>query len=162
MKTEDTLDNPDGQNTLDAGDYETFANYIVKFIQNYEAEGVPITAIAPQNEPSSGQGGATAYPGMDFPESDEAQFITQNLAPALQTAGLQPEDLRQRSELELRRLRQRTRLRAGGRRSGGDLLALLLRLANCDDPAACGHARAWTSSSTSAPPRSGGSGPQSS
>ena len=88
MKTEDTLDNPDGQNTLDGGDYETFANYIVKFIQNYEAEGVPITAIAPQNEPSSGQGGATAYPGMDFPESDEAQFITQNLAPALQTAGL--------------------------------------------------------------------------
>lgn len=90
MKTESTLDNPDGQNMLQTANYGTFANYIVKFIQAYQAQGVPITAIAPQNEPSSGQGGATAYPGMDFPESDEAQFITQNLAPALQSAGLQP------------------------------------------------------------------------
>ncbi len=90
MKTESTLDNPDGQNTLQPANYGTFANYIVKFIQAYQAQGVPITAIAPQNEPSSGQGGATNYPGMDFPESDEAQFITQDLAPALQTAGLNP------------------------------------------------------------------------
>jgi glucosylceramidase len=90
MKTESTLDNPDGQNMLLTGDYGTFANYIVKFIQAYQAQGVPISAIAPQNEPSSGTGGATAYPGMDFPESDEAQFITHNLAPALQGAGLHP------------------------------------------------------------------------
>ena len=88
MKTESTLDNPDGQNTLDAGDYETFANYIVKFIQDYEAEGVPITAIAPQNEPSSGQGGATNYPGMEFPATHEGQFIADDLTPALQAAGL--------------------------------------------------------------------------
>jgi glucosylceramidase len=87
MKSEDTLDNPDGQNTLLTADYGTFANYIVKFIQAYQSEGVPITAIAPENEPSSGQV-ATDYPGMTFPESDEAQFITQNLAPALQAAGL--------------------------------------------------------------------------
>jgi glucosylceramidase len=88
MKTEGTLDNPDGQNTLQTVNYETFANYIVKFIQAYQAQGVPITAIAPQNEPSSGQGGATNYPGMEFPASDESQFIAQNLAPALQVAGL--------------------------------------------------------------------------
>ena len=88
MKTESTLDNPDGQNTLDAWDYETFANYIVKFIQDYEAEGVPITAIAPQNEPSSGQGGATNYPGMEFPATHEGQFIADDLTPALQAAGL--------------------------------------------------------------------------
>ena len=88
MKTESTLDNPDGQNTLDGGDYETFANYIVKFIQDYEAQGVPITAIAPQNEPSSGQGGATNYPGMEFPATNEGQFIADDLAPALQAAGL--------------------------------------------------------------------------
>jgi glucosylceramidase len=89
MKTENTLDNPDGQNALQPQNYGTFANYIVKFIQAYEGEGVPITAIAPQNEPSSGQGGATNYPGMEFPESDEAQFIAQNLVPALHEAGLQ-------------------------------------------------------------------------
>ena len=87
LKTESTLDNPDGDNMLQPANYGTFANYIVKFIQAYEGEGVPITAIAPENEPSSGQV-ATNYPGMTFPEPDEAQFISQNLAPALQGAGL--------------------------------------------------------------------------
>jgi glucosylceramidase len=90
MKTENTLDNPDGQNTLQPANYGTFANYIVKFIQAYQAQGVPITAIAPQNEPSSGTGGATNYPGMELPASEEGQFIAQNLAPALHAAGLDP------------------------------------------------------------------------
>jgi len=90
MKTENTLDNPDGQNTLQPQEYGTFANYIVKFIQDYEAEGVPITAIAPQNEPSSGQGGVTNYPGMELTAPEEAQFIAQNLVPALRGAGLSP------------------------------------------------------------------------
>ncbi len=49
---------------------------------------MPITAIAPQNEPSSGQGGATNYPGMEFPATNEGQFIADDLAPALQAAGL--------------------------------------------------------------------------
>jgi glucosylceramidase len=89
MKTENTLDNPDADNTLDSSDYGTFAQYLVKFIQAYQNQGVPITAIAPENEPSSGQV-ATNYPGMTWPESSEAQFIAQNLAPALQAAGLHP------------------------------------------------------------------------
>jgi glucosylceramidase len=69
--------------------YETFANYLVKFIQAYQGQGVPITALAPENEPSSGQV-ATNYPGMTLTEPEEAQFIAQNLAPALQAAGLHP------------------------------------------------------------------------
>ena len=90
MKSENSLDDSDGNNTLLSSAsccYQSFANYIVKFIQAYQSEGVPITAIAPENEPSSGQVG-TNYPGMDFPEPAEAQFIAQNLAPALQAAGL--------------------------------------------------------------------------
>jgi len=87
MKTEDTLDNPDGQNALQSQYYGTFAKYIVKFIQAYQNEGVPITAIAPENEPSSGQV-ATQYPGMTMTEPDEAAFIAQDLSPALQAAGL--------------------------------------------------------------------------
>jgi glucosylceramidase len=89
MKSNDSLDNPSGNGTLLTSDYGPFANYIVKFIQAYQSEGVPIAAIAPENEPSSGQVG-TNYPGMTFPEPDEAQFIAQNLAPALQDAGLHP------------------------------------------------------------------------
>jgi glucosylceramidase len=88
MKSNDSLDNPGASGTLLPSDYGPFANYLVKFIQAYENEGVPIAAIAPENEPSSGQVG-TNYPGMTFPESDEAQFVSQNLAPALQAAGLQ-------------------------------------------------------------------------
>jgi glucosylceramidase len=89
MKTENSLDNSDANNTLQLANYGTFANYLVKFIQAYQSEGVPITAIAPENEPSSGQV-ATNYPGMTLTEPEEAQFIAQNLAPALQAAGLSP------------------------------------------------------------------------
>ena len=89
MKSNDSLDNPDGNATLLSPYYDTFAGYFVKFIQAYQSEGVPITAIAPENEPSLGQF-ATDYPGMTFPEPDEAQFIEQNLVPALQAAGLHP------------------------------------------------------------------------
>jgi len=89
MKSNDSLENPDGNATLLPSYYDTFANYFVKFIQAYQSEGVPITAIAPVNEPSTGHF-ATDYPGMTFPEPDEAQFIAQNLTPALQAAGLHP------------------------------------------------------------------------
>jgi glucosylceramidase len=89
MKSNDSLDNPGANGTLLSSDYGPFANYIVKFIQAYQSAGVPIAAIAPENEPSSGQVG-TNYPGMTFPEPNEAQFISQNLAPALQAAGLHP------------------------------------------------------------------------
>jgi glucosylceramidase len=88
MKSNDSLDNPNATGDLLASDYGVFAKYLVKFIQAYQSEGVPITAIAPANEPTSGQGAGTQYPGMDFPEPDEAQFVAQNLAPALQAAGL--------------------------------------------------------------------------
>lgn len=89
MKSNDSLGNPSGNGTLLSSDYGAFADYLVKFIQAYQSEGVPIAAIAPENEPSSGQVG-TNYPGMTFPEPSEAQFIAQNLAPALQAAGLRP------------------------------------------------------------------------
>jgi O-glycosyl hydrolase len=88
MKSENSLDNADANNTLEPAYYGTFANYLVEFIQAYEGEGVPIAAIAPENEPSSGQVG-TNYPGMTFPAADEAQFIAQDLAPALRARGLQ-------------------------------------------------------------------------
>ena len=89
MKSNNALGNPNGDATLDSQYYATFAQYFVKFIQQYQAEGIPIDAIAPENEPSSGQVG-TNYPGMTFPAGDEAQFIAQNLAPALAGAGLHP------------------------------------------------------------------------
>ena len=54
---------------------------------------------------------ARDYPGLTLPEPDEAQFIAQDLAPALAQRRTAPEDLRQRPELGLDRLRQGARVR---------------------------------------------------
>jgi glucosylceramidase len=89
MKSNDALGNPNGQATLLPSAYAPLAQYFVKFIQAYQSNGVPINAITPQNEPSSGQVG-TAYPGLTLPEPNEEQFISQDLAPALRAAGLNP------------------------------------------------------------------------
>ncbi len=87
MKSNASLDNVGASGTLLPSDYSVYASYLVKAIQAYAQEGVPIDALTPQNEPSSGQT-ATAYPGLTLPETQEAQFIAADLAPALQAAGL--------------------------------------------------------------------------
>jgi len=50
---------------------------------------VPIDAITPANEPTSGSGGS-AYPGLNLPEANEADFIANYLKPALTAARLHP------------------------------------------------------------------------
>ena len=89
MKSNGLLDNMNGQGTLLASAYGPFASYLVKFIEAYAGDGVPIDAITPQNEPGSAALG-TPYPGLTLPEADEAKFISQNLHPALAAAGLHP------------------------------------------------------------------------
>jgi glucosylceramidase len=79
MKSNAALDNKNNTGTLLPADYDAYARYIVKFIQAYQAQGIPIAAIAPANEPTT----PTQYPGLNLPEPNEATFISQNLAPAL-------------------------------------------------------------------------------
>src|SRR5579864_8115487 len=76
--------------TLIPSDYGLLAQYFVKFIQAYQAQGIPIYAITPQNEPGYAPDN---YPGMFFPASDESNFIKNNLSPALASAGLSPKIL---------------------------------------------------------------------
>jgi glucosylceramidase len=66
--------------------YPALAQYFVKFIQAYGAFGVPIDDISLQNEPHT----AAPWPSAAFPAGAEVQFLTQNLVPALQAAGLAP------------------------------------------------------------------------
>jgi glucosylceramidase len=87
MKTNDALNNMNAQGKLLSSAYQSLANYFVKYLQAYAGQGIPVAAITPQNEPSSGQFG-TAYPGLTLPEANEAQFIAQDLQPALSAAGL--------------------------------------------------------------------------
>ena len=49
--------------TLNSGDYQVFADYLTKFIQAYDAAGVPISLITPQNEPEYSP---SNYPGSTF------------------------------------------------------------------------------------------------
>jgi O-glycosyl hydrolase len=89
MKTNGQMNNSNHAGTLLASSYGPLAQYFVKFLQGYAAQGVPIYAITPQNEPSY----ATAYPGMEFSEPSEASFIANNLGPALAQANLAPKIL---------------------------------------------------------------------
>jgi glucosylceramidase len=86
MKANDAYDDTNMAGTLESSAYQPFADYFVKFLQAYAAEGVPVAAITPENEPNSG----AAFPAMNFPASGESQWITQNLEPSLQAANLRP------------------------------------------------------------------------
>jgi glucosylceramidase len=74
-----------GDPGLNPADYETLAQYFVKFVQAYAAQGITVNAVTPQNEP---QNGAAAYPGMDLNAPSELQLIAQNMGPAFKSANL--------------------------------------------------------------------------
>lgn len=70
-------------------DYDPLALYFVKFLKAYQALGVPIQLIGPQNEP----GVSPDYPGMVMSARDEAAFVANQLGPALAQAHLHPKVL---------------------------------------------------------------------
>lgn len=86
MKANDAFNNNAFAGTLLPAYYGPLASYYVKFIEAYQAQGIPIDAITPQNEPRSN----SSWPGMSFPVADEGQWLTENLGPALAGAGLHP------------------------------------------------------------------------
>ncbi len=73
-----------GGGTLLSRYYGTLAAYFVKFLQAYQAEGLNMYAVQPQNEPLA----ETTYPSMIWNASDEARFIADYLGPALVAANL--------------------------------------------------------------------------
>jgi glucosylceramidase len=86
MKANHRLNNLGGRGTLLPGADATLARYLVRFLEAYARRGIPIGAIAPQNEP----GQQTVYPGLNLTEPQEARLIAGYLAPALGRAGLHP------------------------------------------------------------------------
>jgi glucosylceramidase len=63
--------------------YAPFAKYFVRFVQEYEAAGVPIYAITMQNEPLNIPGD---YPGMGMTAREQTEFLANNLGPAFRDA----------------------------------------------------------------------------
>ncbi|HEY3819838.1 MAG TPA: glycoside hydrolase family 30 beta sandwich domain-containing protein [Polyangiaceae bacterium] len=88
MKNNDSMDGTGGGGGSSglAGDaYDPLAQYFVKWVQAYVAQGIPVRAVTPQNEPLNG---AAAYPGMDLDAPSELALIATHMGPAFQSAGL--------------------------------------------------------------------------
>ena len=64
--------------------YEVYAKYLVRFITEMKAEGIPIDAITIQNEPLYGGNN----PSMVMVASEQRDFIKNNLGPAFRSAGI--------------------------------------------------------------------------
>jgi glucosylceramidase len=81
MKTSSSMT----QGALLPSAYDAYARYFVKYVQEYEAAGVPIFAITMQNEPLHVP---HDYPGLGMMATEQTAFLRDHLGPAFQKAGL--------------------------------------------------------------------------
>jgi glucosylceramidase len=65
---------------------DAYANYFVKFLQGYKAEGVVVNAVSSQNEVDTEQD--SRMPACLFPQEVEVKFVGQSLGPAIERSGL--------------------------------------------------------------------------
>ena len=71
--------------------YPMYAQYLVRYIQSYQAAGVPVNYLSVQNEPNCCQAGnptAMDYPGMNWNSSGLIEFTKNHVYPALRAAGI--------------------------------------------------------------------------
>jgi glucosylceramidase len=71
--------------TLREKAYGPFADYLRRYIQAYEAEGVPMFAITLQNEPGFEP---PDYPGMRLTPHQRAELIARHVGPLFERAGV--------------------------------------------------------------------------
>ncbi|WP_406454168.1 ricin-type beta-trefoil lectin domain protein [Streptomyces sp. NBC_01622] len=69
---------------LKSEDYGAYANYFVKYLQAYKDQGVPVSYVTVQNEPTCCSG----YPSMSWNASGLAYFTKSELLPKLNASGL--------------------------------------------------------------------------
>lgn len=65
--------------------FDVYANYYLKFLQAYAAEGVPVQALTSQNEVDTDQDGR--MPACIWPQEYEIQFVRDHLGPLLEKSG---------------------------------------------------------------------------
>lgn len=66
--------------------FATYAQYLLKFLQGYATEGVPVQALTSQNEVDTDQDGA--MPACSWPQEYEIQFVRDHLGPLLEKEGM--------------------------------------------------------------------------
>jgi glucosylceramidase len=64
--------------------YEAYARYFVRYIQEMKAQGIPIDAVTPQNEPQHGGNN----PSLVMSAVQQADFIKNHLGPAFHAANI--------------------------------------------------------------------------
>ncbi|MEU0437312.1 lectin [Streptomyces sp. NPDC006290] len=69
---------------LKSEDYGAYASYFVKYLQAYKDQGVPVSYVTAQNEPTCCSG----YPSMSWNASGLAYFTKSELLPKLNASGL--------------------------------------------------------------------------
>ena len=69
--------------------YQSWADYFVRFINAYQAEGIPIWGITVQNEPMAKQ----TWESCIYTAEEERDFIKNFLGPALEKAGMSDKKL---------------------------------------------------------------------
>ncbi|MFF9473696.1 ricin-type beta-trefoil lectin domain protein [Streptomyces roseolus] len=71
--------------------YPTYAQYLVKYVQSYQAAGVKVDYLSVQNEPNCCQASnptAMNYPGMSWNPSGLVEFTKNHVYPAFRAAGI--------------------------------------------------------------------------
>lgn len=66
--------------------YAAYAQYFLKFLQSYAAEGVPIQAVTVQNEVDTDQD--ARMPACLWPQEYEIAFVKKHLGPVLEKSGI--------------------------------------------------------------------------
>lgn len=85
MKTKYDFHTAESMAKLRRDCYDVYADYLVKCIQGYEDQGVPVYAFSVQNEPLI----VTDWPSMYWTCDELASFTVDRMAPALEEAGLE-------------------------------------------------------------------------
>ncbi|AUS05061.1 glycoside hydrolase family 30 protein [Pseudotamlana carrageenivorans] len=69
--------------------YQTWADYFVKFIKAYEAEGIPVWGVTIQNEPMAKQ----RWESCIYTAEEERDFLKNNLGPTFEKAGFSDKNI---------------------------------------------------------------------
>ncbi|CAK1541493.1 unnamed protein product [Leptosia nina] len=66
--------------------YQTYADYIYKFIEEYNDEGVPIWGLTPVNEPANGIAPETIINCMTWTVDNLGKFVKEHLGPTIRSS----------------------------------------------------------------------------
>ncbi|CAG0882575.1 unnamed protein product [Darwinula stevensoni] len=87
MKTNGAINGTNGGAALKPEHYGLWAQYYLKFLQAYEAEGVQVWGLTPQNEPIFGSLPDFPFNCMGWTPEQQQEFVRDHLGPTLRDAG---------------------------------------------------------------------------